>query len=445
MKRIVSIIGDVVKVSIVVAIVGVTVFAASSANAQDLYQIEQSFSHEFRVSQLDINRGWDARLIQTPKGTPTRLVVTTPCANFFEEGAEPSMMDVQKYKSAKYGWYELKANQWMPRTTVVEIYTSQPIDHIELHKGAHLTIQYFDFDSLSFDIIADTGAVLIVDTMLSRGSIDIDLYNATLDLHHFTGNKLTITANGESTVKEGNVKAKEQRLHRGEKAHTDITVTDSARHIYVDRRSRYDRERKLRMISLNLGLDLGMPMGIESNRYGSPYNTNFALTGHLAFISNNMEIKNNWHWTWNFGLDVMPGLMQLDNTVKVDGDRLVLDTTFGATPPRQNLCYWSIGLPVTLKYNFRRRGPFYGLYATLTPTFTFTPRIESMTLDEDSHRHFDYEKADILNHFNVRAAVGIDCSIGGLGRLEFFIDLLPTFKSSAEAPQTRMMGLSYVF
>ena len=43
------------------------------------------------------------------------------------------------------------------------------------------------------------------------------------------------------------------------------------------------------------------------------------------------------------------------------------------------------------------------------------------------------------------AAVGLDCAIGGLGKVEFFIDLLPSFRSSADAPQTHMFGLSYIF
>ena len=92
----------------------------NSTKAQDLYQIEQSFDHSFTVTEIEINSGWDVRLIQTPKGTPTQLIVTTTCPEFFEEGSEPLLMEVKQYK--KEGWYELKENQWMPRKTKVEIY-----------------------------------------------------------------------------------------------------------------------------------------------------------------------------------------------------------------------------------------------------------------------------------------------------------------------------------
>lgn len=444
MKRIINILGDIVKVSFLAALIGITVFAASSANAQDLYQIEQSFDHDFTVKNLYIGRGWDARLIQTPKGTPTQVVLTTPYADFFAEDAEPTLLEVKKW-SKKDGYYYLKANQWMPHSTVVEIYTSQPIENIELYKGARLTIQHFDFDSVKLDINADTGAVLVIDTLSNRYNTSITVSNATLDLRHFAGKFLHIYAYGESTVKEGEVRSKHQWLKMGEKATSNITATDSTRHIYVETKKSHDRERKLHMFNMTLGFDLSMPITwLDNSLHNSPYNTNYGLAIHCRLLSNDMSI--NRRLAWNFGLDINFNFLQLDNSVKVDSDRLLLDPSFGATPPRQDLYWCAIGLPVTFKYNFNKRVPYFrNIYATLTPTFNFKPRLITQTLDEDDHWSVDREKVDILNRFNVRAAIGLDCNIGGLGRIEFFIDLLPTYKSSAEAPQTRMFGLSYIF
>ena len=448
MKRIINILGDIVKVSFLAALIGITVFAASSANAQDLYQIEQSFDHDFTVKYLYIGRGWDARLIQTPKGTPTQVVLTTPCANFFAEDAEPTLLEVKNW-SKKDGYYYLKGNQWMPHTTIVEIYTSQPIENIELYKGAHLTIQHFDFDSVKLDITADTGTVLVIDTLNNRYCTSITVSNATLDLRRFSGNKLIIDAYGESSIMEGNVKSTEQRLTMGEKTTSNITATDSTRHIYVKTKKSYDRERKLHMFNMTLGFDLSMPITwLDNSLHNSPYNTNYGLAIHCRLLSNDMSI--NRRLAWNFGLDINFNFLQLDNSVKVDSDRLLLDPSFGATPPRQDLYWCAIGLPVTLKFNLGKwsnypNASFRYLYATLTPTFNFKPRLITQTLDEDDHWSVDREKVDILNRFNVRAAIGLDCNIGGLGRIEFFIDLLPTYKSSADAPQTRMFGLSYIF
>lgn len=447
MKRIIDILGDIVKVTLLVAIVGITIFAASSTHAQDLYQIEQSFDHDFTVKNLYIGRGWDARLIQTPKGTPTQVVLTTPYADFFAEDAEPTLLEVKKW-SKKDGYYYLKANQWMPHTTIVEIYTSQPIENIELYKGAHLTIQHYDFDSVKLDINADTDAVLVIDTLSNRYRTSITVSNATLDLRHISTNELTIDAYGESTVKEGEVRSKHQWLRMGEKAKSNVTATDSTRHIYVETKKGHDRERKLHMFNLTLGFDLSMPITwLDNSLHGSPYNTNYGLAIHDRFLSNDMAI--NRRLAWNFGLDVSFNFLQLDNVVKADGDRLVLDPSYGATPPRQDLYWCAIGLPVTLKFNFGKwstpSSPFRGLYFTLTPTFNFKPRLVTTTLDNDDHWDIDREKVDILNRFNVRAAVGLDCNFGGLGRIEFFADLLPTYKSSADAPQTRMFGLSYIF
>jgi hypothetical protein len=427
MKRIASILGDIVKVSLLLAIVGIGIIAevkAQPVQPQDLYQIEQTFDHDFKVRNVIVNPGWDVRLIQSPEGTPTRLVVTTPCAEFFEEGMEPTLMEAQKRKRSEYGWYELKANQWMPRTTVVELFTSQPLERIELKPGARLTIQRFDFDSIHLDIDVDSGAVLIVDTLSNPGSTIIDVDQGTVDLRHVRGRVLNIWNYGNSRITEG-----------------DIQTT-------IPHRNEPAKEFKLHYISLNFGFDLNHPL-LNDSRYGSPYNTNFGLTGHIRMTSNDMAI--NRLLAWNFGLDVSFSTLQLDNAVKVDGSRLVLDPSYGATPPRQSLYWCSVGLPVTLKFGFGKWGnpylgaPFRGLYATLTPTLNFKPRLVTKSLDEDSHWSTDRERVDILSRFNIRAAIGLNCNIGGLDKVEFYIDLLPSFRSSAEAPQTRMFGLGIVF
>ena len=388
--------------------------------AQDLYQIEQSFDHSFLVNDLTIQSGWDARLIQMPQETPTRVVITTPCANYFEEGEEPNLLSVKKYK--KYdGNYTLLQNQWMPRTTVVEIFTSQPINDITLEKNARLTIAYFDFDSTNLDITADSGAVLIVDTLINRGKTEITVENATLDLRHLRGHVLNIWTYGDSHVTEGDVQTS------------------------IPRTKEQCKERKLRRINYNIGVSLATPLWVEDNRYGSPYNGNRTFYLHNSFLTNYMSI--NPYLSWRFGLDLSASWSQLDNVVKVQDDQLVLDPSFGATPPRQYLYWWSIGLPVTLYCNLGKgiKGPLFGLYATLTPTFNFEPRLVTKSLDADDHWNTDTEKVDILNRFNVRAAIGLRAPYMGHGSLEFFIDLLPTYKSSANAPQTRMFGLNFIF
>lgn len=384
----------------------------NSAKAQDLYQIEQNFEHEFLVSNLVIQSGWDARLIQVPEGTPTRVVITTPCANFFEEGEEPNLLSVKKV-SKRDCYYTLLQNQWMPRTTVVEIFTAQPLDDITLEKNARLTIAYFDFDSTRLDITADSGAVLIVDTLINRGMIDVMLTNATLDLRHVMGGKTDVAAYAHSTVTKGDI--------RGEYKQSD-----------------YDRAPKMLGMQIFLGLNIALPMAFSSNQQGSPYNTNHAFEFHILGQAFDFPICN--HWSWNINIDASATWMQLDNIVAAQNGQLVLDPSYGATPPRQSLYYWSIGLPIRLNYNPWKYVLFY---ASLAPTYNFTPYLHNSTLDANNHYHTRLEKVDILNHFNLRASIGV--GLGSLHRLEFFVDLLPTFKSSAGAPQTRMMGLTYTF
>lgn len=387
--------------------------------AQDIYQIEQSFDHEFHAKNLFIGSGWDVRLIQTPKDTPTQLVLTTPYADFFTEDAEPTLLEVEKY-TKRDGVYTLKRNQWMPYNTVVEIYTSQSFEYIKLHEGARLTIQHYDFDTIHLDIDVDSGATLIIDTLNNPGKTKISVHDGTIDLRHFHGHSLDILTYGNSQVTEGDIQ-------------TTIPHTKKQR-------------KKMKLKTLNLGITMGLasPLWIENNRYNSPYNTNRTFELHLVLRTNDMSI--NRHMSWNFGLEVKEAWAQLDNAVKVQRDQLVLDPSFGATPPRQYLDWSSIGLPVTLKYDFGRKAPhFLELYSTLTPTFNFTPRLVSKRLDTNDHWNKTTEKADILNSFNIRAAIGIRSPFLGSGMLEFFIDLLPTYKSSANAPQTRMFGLNFIF
>ena len=419
MKRIGTLVRDIFEITVLVALLGIGIFAEISANAQtvrqqpqDLYQIEQSFDHEFLVHDLAIQSGWDARLIQVPEGTPTRVVITTPCANFFEEGEEPNLLSVEK-QGKHDGYYTLLRNQWMPRTTVVEIFTAQPIEYIHLEKNARLTIAYFDFDSTYLSITADSGAVLVIDTLYNSHKTHIMLTNADLDLRHIKGGKTNVTAYAHSTVKKGDI--------QGEYNQSD-----------------YDRAPKMHGMSIGLGLNISLPVAFSSNQYSSPYNTNHAFEFHFLGQINDFPISN--HWSWNLNIDASATWMQLDNVVAAQNDQLVLDPSYGATPPRQSLYYWSIGLPVRLKYNPWK---FVVFYASLAPTYNFTPRLSSTTFDADNHRHTTHEKVDILNHFNLRASIGV--GLGNLHRLEFFVDLLPTFKSSANAPQTRMMGLTYTF
>ncbi len=224
--------------------------------AQDLYQIDQKFDHNIKVNHLEIQSGWDARLIQVPEGERTRVMVTTPCAHFFENiDEEPTLLSVKK--SGKHdGYYALLRNQWMPRTTVVEIFTAQPIEDIYLEKNARLTIAYYDFDSIDLEITADSGAVLVVDTLINRGTTGIMLTNATLDLRHVTGGKTNVTAYAHSTVKKGDIQSE---YHQSD----------------------YERAPKMLGMTIGLGLNISLPVAFSSNQQGSPYNTNHAFEFHI--------------------------------------------------------------------------------------------------------------------------------------------------------------------
>ena len=444
MKRIVNIVKNVLGIAAIAAIFGITAFSAATASAQDIYEIEQTFDQPFNM--FYIGQGWDARLIQAPAGSPTTVVLRTRCAEFFEDGNEPNIVEVKKLDK-KNSWLHLNRNTIMPRTTVVEIHTAQPIDEIHLYRDARLTIEQYDFDSVDLDIDADTGALLVIDTMSCRNKVRISLHNATLDLRHGHISGLSIYAHGNSIVNKGKLWACDQRLYLSDSAVSNVTATDSASHLYVDRKRWLNKSDRFTQLSLSFGLDFSMPIaGTDGARYGSPYNTNLDFGAFWQFTTNAIPLGGRWSLTP--GIQFGYHAYLLDNIVKAEGNHLVLDDSYGANAPRQMFDYFVIGLPVSVNYSFNKSWHAFsqGFFFKLTPMLNSKQILYTQSLNEHNHWTRREDRGlDVLNRFNLRAAVGLHTGLLGIRNIEFFIDLLPSYKASAGAPQTRMMGLVYHF
>lgn len=454
MKRIASILKDAFSIIGTVTIIGVTLLMACNASAQDIYEIEQTFGEPFNM--LYINKGWDVRLIQAPTGCPTTVVLQTRCAEFFEEGTEPQVVKIEKLDK-KDCCMTVEPNQSMPRSTVVEIHTTQPINEIHLYKDARLTIVHYDFDSVKLDIDLDTGAVLVIDTANNRHYTSISLTDATLDLRHITSDRLSVWAEGESIVKgnsigtdihNGDIRTRRYWLRLSEKSVSDIAATDSSRRVFVERKRLLNGDSRFTQLSLNFGLDVCAALqGTDDTRYGSPYNTLGEFGVYEELVTNKIPLGG--RWSWHPGLQLAYHVRLLDNRVKVDGNRrLMLDNSYGAINPRQHLDHFTIGFPVTLDYTFDKKWHSFskGFYFKLTPLFNFNQELVTQTLNENSHWVTRHDRdLDMLNRFNLRAAAGLNLGMLGFRSIEFFMDLLPTYKPTAEAPQTRMFGLVYHF
>lgn len=444
MKRTAHILKDATGLLGTALILGLALFMTCHAQAQDIYEIEQTFDQPF--NNLEIDKGWDARLIQAPKGSPTTVVLQTRCADFFEEGNEPNIIEAKHLGPVGHLW--LKENTTMPKSTVVEIHTAQPIKYLKLYKGARLTIEQYDFDSVYLDIDADTGALLVIDTLHNLGKTHISLHDATLDLRHVNANAINIWAHGNSVVNKGKQWSINQgRLYLSDSAVSNITATDSANHLYVDHKRRLNKTDKFRSLSLTFGLDVSTALqGTDDARYGSPYNTLGEFGVYEQLSTNSIPLGG--RWSWQPGIELAYRVRLLDNTVKAEAGHLVLDDSHGALAPRQHLDYTSIGLPVTFKYSFDKKWHNFsnGFYFKLTPMVNFNQELVTQILNEHNHWVTRHDKdLDMLNRFNVRAAVGLNLGMLGFHSIEFFMDLLPTYKASAGAPQSRMFGLVYHF
>lgn len=422
-----------------------TLFAATKATAQDIYQIEQEV--EESLFGIHIEEGWDVHLIQAPQGSPTTVVLSTSCAEFFVDGNEPKVFNVKCFGKYACDLF-IDENKSMPRNTLIEIHTAQSIKHIRLYKNARLTIEQYDFDSVKLDINADSGAILIIDTMHNLSNTSISLHDASLDLRRFKGSNLHIWAHGNSSVNKSKLWAKNQWLNLSENAVCNVTTTDSARQLYVKRKRWLNHGDKINRLTLTFGMETGFPIaGTNGARQGSPYNTGIEISGHLLFRTEQIPLGG--RWGCDLGLLGSYRITTLDNVVKASGtNSLVLDASHGATPPRQTLLYWTIGLPVSVRYNLPQsyRPWFKGFHATLMPIVNFKQSLRTQTLGSNNRwGSTDDKHLDLLNRFNVRAEVGVDMGFFGLNSVDFFIDLLPSYKASANAPQTRMMGLVYHF
>ena len=446
MKRITHILKDAFCIIGSVLIIGTTLFAATSAAAQDdIYEIEQTIDQPF--NELYINQGWDVRLIQAPAGSPTTMVISTRCAEFFEEGAEPNIATIGQLTKRRR-WLEIEKNQSMPKNTVVEIHTAEPIKRIHLYRNARLKIMEYDFDSVDLSIDVDSGAVLTVDTMSNHHTSMITVQNATLDLRHAKLKGLSIYSHGTSTINKGKLLAQKQYIYLSDNSVCNVTESDTAHALYVKHRRWLNTPVNLMTLNLTGGLDMGFPIAnTDGAQYGSPYNTNFDLGAFLQFTTGTMTISG--RWGWNIGLRCAYHMVQLDNVVQASGtDRLVLDSSNGATPPRQNLLYTTLGLPVSITYTLPMayRPWFRGFHASLTPMVNFKQTLSSQSLGTDNRRKTTENKhLDLYNRFNLRAAIGVDMGAFGLKTVEFFVDMLPSYKATADAPQVRMMGLVYHF
>ena len=65
-------------------------FLSPCFSQEDVYRIEQSFPVAIR--QLTLVEGWTLHLVYTPGEDSTHVAVVTPCAYYFAEGKEPTIV-----------------------------------------------------------------------------------------------------------------------------------------------------------------------------------------------------------------------------------------------------------------------------------------------------------------------------------------------------------------
>ena len=147
-----------------------------------------------------------------------------------------------------------------------------------------------------------------------------------------------------------------------------------------------------------------------------------------------------YEWDWR----------RLLNTVKKEGDALVLDNSYGALNPQQHLLAQNIGIDYTFRYSFGKVNQKtgmkpYSLNFGLAATYNISGRLATRTMGDDNRWHRTNEKVDVFNPWQLRAHIGIGGGPLTRATLSLTYDLLPTFRSSIGADKVHTFGVSINF
>lgn len=374
----------------------------AALRAQDTYEIEQTIDQTY--TSVTIGKGWDVRLVQERPGTASTVVISTPCAHYFEEGNEPTLATVSKDRLT------LKANTSMPQNTVVELHLSEPLSDIEVQAQAALAI-----DTLRAD-----------DIRVSLGT------GATLRMAAFAGGRLDIWASEPGCRLDlGDIEADRCTIHRGSDTRCNITDSDTARHIRVKRGPFANR-----MSQLSLSAGLGASFDIDNLAADSPYKRTVGFGAHLQLCTNDLVIGG--RWSTRLGLEGTYHMDLTRNDVAASGRGLAIDDSRGGVNPVQFFHYWTIGVPLRVNYQFKSRTPIQAS-AGLTPLVNFHQRLQ----DDFGTRHSEHVSP--LRPFNIRASVSLSSSLLLVHSVELYADLLPSYHSGLGLDGFHQAGISFHF
>ena len=393
-------------------------FLSPCFSQEDVYRIEQSFPVAIR--QLTLVEGWTLHLVYTPGEDSTHVAVVTPCAYYFAEGKEPTIVKLDGDK------LHIMANRTMPPGTLVEVRYPKPIESV-------IATGYVQLDTLHMLLrsegpraaavmSAGRNSKLKINCLISDGDIGVECRDE--------GSKVEI---GTVRCRQLFVDERQQQRVKTERMESDKLVV--VPHHWWD-----DINWNNNIIILDLKMGSASLMSRESTPYSSTMIMSYDIKGRLLEI----PLPHRWRFKAEFGSGFEYKMLSYD--VLLDGNRLVFNPNHAVDHPLTFIGQCYLSLPLKLEYRPKKLRMLSNYLS-----FRLTPML-NLGGDVSGYRDgsFFSKNTNLFSRFQLRlgvsntflASVRGDVVSDGIS-WELFVDLLPTYRPSAGARGLHQIGFVF--
>ena len=404
-----------------------------TATAQQSYELEQRFDDNIKF--INIGSGWQVRLVQD---TVNSLVVFTPCEFYFTEGNEPKICTMDE------GELTLHNNHYMPQGTRVEIHYTEEPQAVRLEEKASLVAGKLTLlgDTYKYELELNPHSRMDVDTLTSKANLCniITDTSAVLNIGTVEGGDFSLINKKGSTVAIGTNNAKKLECTRHPESYGNLQSDGDK--VVVDTNTRWFRE-GLKRLEGNIHYSF---FNYYDHHHDSPYNASYGFRFSGDLMTNHIYLSDRW-W-FGFGYTVGYEIRFLSNDVEAVDRHLQLAASPIQGRVYQTLFNGMVGIIYNFGYTPKTKWllPFvYDVHFGLTPTINFGQGLTTAWLNNNDHLSITNDRLRILSAFQIRLNVGVTIPFLRALKADFFMDLLPTYRPSADAPNIHSFGFQFTF
>lgn len=412
---------------------------ALCAQAQTEYIIDQPLFGE--IKKIQVFQGWNVRLVHD---SVNMVSIVTPCEHYFTEGNEPELC-----KLDAEGWLSIWQNKYMPQGTVVEVHYSEPIDYLLLNSNATVSAdtllmgkRYNYKENELGDIDLGKRASLTAGCIDGCTSLELDS-NATAHVGLMRSPlPMQLSTMAGSTMTVDSFDCPDVRYNRNPKSRGNLTESNSTRNLTVKTANRWFTD-GLKILRNTIGLEYNVPIG---NQYNNPYAMPIELVPIVGLRTNVISI--NQRWGLSLGTEFGIPCQFLTNNSTRNGRTLDLDTLSPGVNRNQSMLYMYISLPTRLHYRPQTafgKAFFADLHIGLSPRVNFYQRYTQGLLSSNNRWNNEQSKVSVYNTFQMRAEVGLGFNPFSNIELNFYVDLLPTYRKETGMGNIHSFGFQIKF